>query len=122
MINEIKHWKTDVPAGLVVFLVAIPLCLGIALASGASAMSGIIAGIVGGLVVTLFSNSPLGVSGPAAGLVAIVLPAINQLGFQNFLLAVVLAGVIQFLLGVFKAGTIGYYFPTAVIKGRMRSV
>ena len=85
MISETKHWKTDVPAGLVVFLVAIPLCLGIALASGASAMSGIIAGIVGGLVVTLFSNSPLGVSGPAAGLVAIVLPAINQLGFQNIL-------------------------------------
>ena len=122
MINEIKHWKTDVPAGLVVFLVAIPLCLGIALASGASAMSGIIAGIVGGLVVTLFSNSPLGVSGPAAGLVAIVLPAINQLGFQNFLLAVVLAGVIQFLLGVFKAGTIGYYFPTAVIKGMLAAI
>ena len=122
MISETKHWKTDVPAGLVVFLVAIPLCLGIALASGASAMSGIIAGIVGGLVVTLFSNSPLGVSGPAAGLVAIVLPAINQLGFQNFLLAVVLAGVIQFLLGVFKAGTIGYYFPTAVIKGMLAAI
>ena len=101
--SEAKHWKTDVPSGLVVFLVAIPLCLGIALASGSSAMSGIIAGIVGGLVVTLFSNSSLGVSGPAAGLVAIVAPAIAQLGFQNFLLAVALAGVIQFLLGVFKA-------------------
>ena len=122
MINELKHWKTDVPAGLVVFLVAIPLCLGIALASGASAMSGIIAGLVGGLVVTLFSNSSLGVSGPAAGLVAIVLPAINQLGFQNFLLAVVLSGVIQFVLGVLKAGTIGYYFPTAVIKGMLASI
>lgn len=122
MLSEIKHWKTDVPSGLVVFLVAIPLCLGIALASGASAMSGIIAGIVGGLVVTLFSNSSLGVSGPAAGLVAIVLPAINQLGFQNFLLAVVLAGVIQFLLGVLKAGTIGYYFPTAVIKGMLAAI
>ena len=122
MINELKHWKTDVPAGLVVFLVAIPLCLGIALASGASAMSGIIAGLVGGLVVTLFSNSSLGVSGPAAGLVAIVLPAINQLGFQNFLLAVVLSGVIQIVLGVLKAGTIGYYFPTAVIKGMLASI
>ncbi len=122
MISETKHWKTDVPSGLVVFLVAIPLCLGIALASGASAMSGIIAGIVGGLIVTLFSNSSLGVSGPAAGLVAIVLPAINQLGFQNFLLAVVLAGVFQFLLGVFKAGTIGYYFPTAVIKGMLAAI
>ncbi|MFK7766379.1 MAG: SulP family inorganic anion transporter [Mariniblastus sp.] len=122
MISDIKHWKSDVPSGLVVFLVAIPLCLGIALASGASAMSGIIAGIVGGLVVTLFSNSPLGVSGPAAGLVAIVAPAINQLGFQNFLLAVVFAGVIQFILGVLKAGTIGYYFPTSVIKGMLAAI
>jgi len=122
MLSEIKYWKTDVPSGLVVFLVAIPLCLGIALASGGSAMSGIIAGIVGGLVVTLFSNSSLGVSGPAAGLVAIVAPAILQLGFQNFLLAVVLAGVIQFVLGVLKAGTIGYYFPTSVIKGMLAAI
>ena len=120
--NDLKHWKTDVPSGLVVFLVAIPLCLGIALASGASAMSGVIAGIVGGLIVTLFSNSSLGVSGPAAGLVAIVAPAIVQLGFENFLLAVVLAGVIQFLLGFFKAGTIGYYFPASVIKGMLAAI
>ena len=122
MIEELKHWKTDVPSGLVVFLVAIPLCLGIALASGASAISGVIAGIVGGLVITLFSNSSLGVSGPAAGLVAIVAPAIEHLGFQNFLLAVVIAGVIQFLLGIVKAGTIGYYFPTAVIKGMLAAI
>ncbi len=122
MRQELKHWKTDVPSGLIVFLVAIPLCLGIALASGAPALSGIIAGIVGGLVVTLFSNSSLGVSGPAAGLVAIVLPAIQYLGFQNFLLAVVLGGVIQFLLCCFRAGTIGYYFPTAVIKGMLVAI
>ncbi|MEM9944326.1 MAG: SulP family inorganic anion transporter [Planctomycetota bacterium] len=120
--REAKHWKTDIPSGLVVFLVAIPLCLGIALASGGTAMSGIIAGIVGGLIVTLFSNSSLGVSGPAAGLVAIVAPAISQLGFENFLLAVVLSGVIQFLLGLFKAGTIGYYFPTSVIKGMLAAI
>lgn len=120
--KELKHWKSDIPSGLVVFLVAIPLCLGIALASGASAMSGIIAGVVGGLIVTLFSNSSLGVSGPAAGLVAIVGPAIVQLGFGNFLLAVVLAGVIQFALGLFKAGTIGYYFPTSVIKGMLAAI
>lgn len=122
MLQETKHWKTDIPSGLVVFLVAIPLCLGIALASGSSAMSGIISGIVGGLIVTLFSNSSLGVSGPAAGLVAIVAPAIIQLGFGNFLLAVVLAGVIQFLLGLFKAGTIGYYFPSSVIKGMLAAI
>ena len=120
--KETKHWKTDVPSGLVVFLVAIPLCLGIALASGSSAMSGVIAGIVGGLIVTLFSNSSLGVSGPAAGLVAIVAPAIIQLGFGNFLLAVVLSGVIQFVLGMFKAGTIGYYFPSSVIKGMLAAI
>lgn len=122
MIKDIKYWKTDIPSGLVVFLVAIPLCLGIALASGAPALSGIIAGIVGGIIVTLFSNSSLGVSGPAAGLVAIVEPAIVHLGFQNFLIAVVLAGVFQFLLGQFKAGTIGYYFPTAVIKGMLVAI
>ena len=122
MLAEFKHWKTDVPSGLVVFLVAIPLCLGIALASGSSAMSGVIAGIVGGLIVTLFSNSSLGVSGPAAGLVAIVAPAIVQLGFGNFLLAVVLAGVIQFVLGLLKAGTIGYYFPSSVIKGMLAAI
>ena len=122
MLKELKHWKTDVPSGLVVFLVAIPLCLGIAIASGSSPMSGIIAGIVGGLIVTLFSNSSLGVSGPAAGLVAIVLPAIDQLGFRNFLIAVALAGVIQFVLGVLKAGTIGYYFPTSVIKGMLAAI
>lgn len=122
MISELKYWKTDVPSGLIVFLVAIPLCLGIALASGAEPLSGVIAGIVGGLVVTLFSNSSLGVSGPAAGLVAIVEPAIQQLGFQNFLLAVVLAGVFQFALGMLKAGTIGYYFPTAVIKGMLVAI
>ena len=87
-----------------------------------TALSGIIAGIIGGLVVTLFSNSSLGVSGPAAGLVAIVEPAIQQLGFQNFLLAVALAGVFQFLLGMYKAGTIGYYFPTAVIKGMLVAI
>ena len=114
MIKELKHWKTDVPSGLVVFLVAIPLCLGIALASGAPPLSGIIAGICGGLIVTLFSNSSLGVSGPAAGLVAIVLPAIEYLGLENFLIAVVLSGVIQFVLGSLKSGTIGYYFPTTV--------
>ena len=122
MISELKYWKTDIPSGLIVFLVAIPLCLGIALASGAPALSGVIAGIVGGLIVTCFSNSSLGVSGPAAGLVAIVEPAIQQLGFQNFLLAVVLAGVFQFLLGFYKAGTIGYYFPTAVIKGMLVAI
>ena len=122
MISELKHWKTDVPSGLIVFLVAIPLCLGIALASGAPPLSGVIAGISGGLIVTLFSNSSLGVSGPAAGLVAIVEPAIQQLGFQNFLLAVVFAGVFQFALGMLKAGTIGYYFPTAVIKGMLAAI
>ena len=91
--------KSDLPAGIVVFLVAMPLCLGIALASGAPLFSGIIAGIVGGIVVSLISGSPLGVSGPAAGLAVIVLEAIKDLGsFELFLVAVVIAGFFQILL------------------------
>ncbi len=122
MLKDLRHWRTDLPAGLVVFLVALPLCLGIAHSSNAPLLSGIIAGIVGGIVVTLFSNSSLGVSGPAAGLVAIVVVAIEELGFENFLLAVVIAGIIQFILGCVRAGMIGYYFPTAVIKGMLVAI
>lgn len=117
------HWKSDLPASLVVFLVAVPLCLGIALASGAPLFSGIIAGIVGGIVVGAFSKSPLGVSGPAAGLAVIVLTAIQELGaFEVFLLAVVLAGILQIILGFLKAGIIGYYFPSSVIKGMLSGI
>lgn len=121
--NLFSNLKNDAPAGLVVFLVAVPLCLGIALASGAPLFSGIIAGMVGGIVVTMFSGSQLGVSGPAAGLAAIVLAGIQELGaFEIFLVAVVIAGVIQFILGVAKAGIIGYYFPSAVIKGMLAGI
>lgn len=119
----LKHIKADAPAGLVVFLVAVPLCLGIALASGAPLFSGIIAGMVGGIVVTTFSGSSLGVSGPAAGLAVIVLAAIEDLGsFEIFLVAVVIAGGIQILLGIARAGIIGYYFPTSVIKGMLSAI
>ena len=119
----LANLKYDLHASIVVFLVAVPLCLGIALASGAPLFSGIIAGIVGGIVVSLFSGSPLGVSGPAAGLAAIVLTSIPALGgFQIFLLAVFIAGIIQFILGVFKAGIIGYYFPSSVIKGMLAGI
>lgn len=115
--------KYDVPAALVVFLVAMPLCLGIAVASGAPPFAGILAGIVGGIVVGLASGSPLGVSGPAAGLTVIVLHAIRDLGsFPAFLLAVVLAGVFQIALGALRAGIIGYYFPSAVIKGMLAGI
>ena len=118
-----KDIKYDLPAGLVVFLVALPLCLGIALASGAPLFSGIITGIVGGLVVSMLSGSALSVSGPAAGLTVIVLNAIQQIGsFEAFLLAVVLAGVIQIVLGVMKAGIIGHYFPSSVIKGMLAAI
>lgn len=118
-----KYLKNDLPAGLVVFLVALPLCLGIALASGAPLFSGIIAGIVGGTVVAFTSGSPLSVSGPAAGLTVIVLNAITQLGsYDVFLLAVVLAGLIQIILGFLKAGVIGYYFPSSVIKGMLAAI
>jgi len=115
--------KYDLPASIVVFLVAVPLCLGIALASGAPLFSGIIAGIIGGIVVSLISGSPLGVSGPAAGLAVIVLAAINEFPtYEIFLLTVVLAGVIQIVLGAIKAGVIGYYFPSSVIKGMLSGI
>ncbi|MEM9886258.1 MAG: SulP family inorganic anion transporter [Bacteroidota bacterium] len=118
-----SNLKNDLPASVVVFLVAVPLCLGIALASGAPLFSGIIAGIVGGIVVGALSGSQLGVSGPAAGLAAIVLVAIQDLGaFEVFLVAVVLAGIIQVILGFLKAGIIGYYFPTSVIKGMLSGI
>ncbi|MEM6380334.1 MAG: SulP family inorganic anion transporter, partial [Bacteroidota bacterium] len=115
--------KYDLPSSIVVFLVALPLCLGIALASGAPLFSGIIAGIVGGTIVALLSGSPLGVSGPAAGLAVIVLEAIHSLGaFETFLLAVVIAGAIQLIFGLLKAGVIGYYFPSSVIKGMLSGI
>jgi len=115
--------KYDLPAGLVVFLVALPLCLGIALASGAPLFSGIIAGVIGGLVVGPLSGSMLSVSGPAAGLTVIVLNSVESLGsFEAFLTAVVLAGLIQLGLGFAKAGLIGYYFPSTVIKGMLAGI
>ncbi len=125
-LNMFANLKSDFPAGLVVFLVALPLCLGIALAStGRSDLlfSGIIAGIIGGIVVGSLSNSQLGVSGPAAGLVVIVLGAIDTLGtFEAFLLAVVLSGVLQLLAGFMKAGIVGYFFPSSVIKGMLTAI
>ncbi len=118
-----KYLKNDLPASIVVFFVALPLCLGIALASGAPLFSGLIAGIVGGIVVGSLSGSQIGVSGPAAGLAAIVLSAIAALGgYQNFLVAVVLGGAIQLVFGFLKAGIIGYYFPSSVIKGMLTGI
>jgi len=115
--------KSDIPAGIVVFLVALPLCLGIALASGAPFFSGLIAGIIGRLVISFFSNSQLSVSGPAAGLAAIVYTSINELGaFQVFLLAVMFAGIAQMVLGFIKAGAIANYFPSSVIKGMLTAI
>ncbi len=115
--------KNDIPASIVVFFVALPLCLGIALASGAPLFSGLIAGIVGGIIVGCLSGSQIGVSGPAAGLAAIVLTAISTLGgFENFLLAVVIGGFIQIIFGVLRAGIIGYYFPSSVIKGMLTGI
>jgi MFS superfamily sulfate permease-like transporter len=117
-----KHLKNDFPASIVVFFVALPLCLGIALASGAPLFSGVIAGIIGGIIVGALSGSKIGVSGPAAGLAAIVFTAIGSLGYENFLVAVVLGGVIQIIFGLLKAGIIGYYFPSSVIKGMLTGI
>lgn len=119
-----ENLKYDLPASIVVFFVAVPLCLGIALASGAPLFSGIIAGIVGGIIVGMASRSPLGVSGPAAGLAVIVLSSIEALGgsWGLFLTAVMLAGLFQLLFGFLKLGTIGYYFPSSVIKGMLTGI
>jgi len=118
-----RYLKDDIRASLVVFLVAVPLCLGIALASGAPLFSGLIAGIVGGLVVTVLSGSQLSVSGPAAGLAVIVFMAIEKLeSFQAFLVAVVLAGILQVIMGYLKAGTIGAFFPSSVIKAMLAAI
>src|SRR5690606_2900487 len=124
--HYVKNFRYDLSASLVVFLVALPLCLGIGLASTGRPdliFSGIIAGIVGGIVVGSLSGSSLGVAGPAAGLVVIVLSALETLGsYEAFLMAVVIAGAIQVLAGFLKAGIIGYYFPSSVIKGMLAAI
>lgn len=121
--NFISNIKYDLPAGLVVFLVALPLCLGIALASGAPFSSGLMAGIIGGLLIPMISRAPLSVSGPAAGLTTVVLLGIESLGsFEGFLVAVFLSGFIQIALGFVKAGYVAYFFPSSVIKGMLAGI
>lgn len=116
-------WRADVPAAIVVFLVAVPLCLGIAQASGAPPFAGIISGVVGGLMVGSLSRSQLMVSGPAAGLTAIVVSAIATMGsYESFLAAVVLAGGVQLLLSAARAGSLGYYFPSSVVRGMLAAI
>jgi MFS superfamily sulfate permease-like transporter len=126
MISLFNNWKKDLPASLVVYLVALPLCLGIALASTGDStrlFSGIIAGIIGGVVIGSISGAKLGVSGPAAGLITIVSGAIATIGsFEGFLVALVLSGIIQLIASYLKAGVIGYYFPSAVIKGMLAAI
>lgn len=126
-----KDWRSDLSAGLVVFLVALPLCLGIGLASTnlngiqglPSIFAGLIAGVIGGIVVGFFSGSKLGVSGPAAGLITIVVASITTLGsYQAFLLAVLISGVLQLVAGFFKAGVIAGYIPSSVIKGMLAAI
>lgn len=119
----LSHIKDDLPAGIVVFLVALPLCLGIALASGAPLFSGLIAGLVGGLLVSWLSGSQVSVSGPAAGLTVIVFNAIETLGsFQGLLVAGIVAGALQLALGYLRAGVIGAFFPVSVIKGMLAAI
>ena len=117
-----KHIGKDAPASLVVFLVALPLCLGIALASGAEPIAGLIAGIIGGLIVAPISGSHVGVSGPAAGLAVIVYDGIQEVGFEAFLLAVVIGGLAQLVLGIVRAGVVGKYFPSSVISGMLAAI
>lgn len=123
MNRTFSHLSSDIPASIVVFLVALPLCLGIALASGAPLISGVVAGVVGGVVIGLLSGSQLSVSGPAAGLTAIVIAALAELpSYEVFLLSVMIAGGIQIILGFVKAGIIGDFVPNAVIKGMLAAI
>src|SRR5436853_3832805 len=128
MKRTIKYYRIiwlrhDLPAGLSVFLVALPLCLGIALASGAPLYAGLLSGIIGGLVVSLISGAQLAVSGPAAGLTTLVAASILSLGdYRIFLLAVMVAGLFQLLLGLLKLGAIANYFPSSVIKGMLAAI
>lgn len=118
-----KHLKSDISSGLVVFLIALPLCLGISLASGAPLITGIIAGIVGGIVVGFFSKSNINVSGPAASVALVIFTAISDLGsYEAVLLAVVLSGVIQIIWGFMGAGATAYFFPSSMIKGFLASI
>ncbi len=122
-LSPLKNLSFDVPAGLVVFLVALPLCLGIALASGAPLLSGLVAGIVGGLLIPLVSRAPLSVCGPAAGLATIVLAGIEKVGsFQALAMAVVIAGVLQVVLGLLRAGRLVAFVPSSVIKGMLAAI
>jgi MFS superfamily sulfate permease-like transporter len=118
----VRNLKHDLPASLVVFLVALPLCLGVAVASGAPPLAGLVAGIVGGVVVGLASGSQIAVSGPAAGLTVIVLGGIGSLGYEGFLLAVVMSGLMQIAFGIARAGIFAYYFPSSVIKGMLAAI
>ena len=121
--NLVSRIKSNFSSGLVVFLVALPLCLGIALASGAPPLAGVISGIIGGIVVGFLSNSPISVSGPAAGLTAILVAGITELGsFELVLMAGVIAGLIQIIFGFLKAGSISNYFPNNVIEGMLAGI
>lgn len=121
--DTFRHLRHDLPAGVVVFLVALPLCLGIALASGVPLLAGMVSGIVGGLVVASLSGSNLSVSGPAAGLVVIVIDSVSRLGsFNAFLVAIILAGALQWLLGRFRAGSLSACVPSSVIKGMLAAI
>lgn len=119
---EGDHLRSDLAAGLVVFLVALPLCLGIALASGAPLVAGLVAGVVGGIVVGLCSGSEVSVAGPAAGLTVIVATAISNLGYEAFLAAVIVSGMMQLLFGLLRLGAVADYVPTSVIKGMLAAI
>jgi MFS superfamily sulfate permease-like transporter len=123
MKNFLQHTASDISASIVVLLIGLPLCLGIALGSGAPLFSGIIAGIIGGIVVGFFSKSALSVTGPAAALTAVMAMGITSLGsYDAFLLAVVLAGFFQIILGFIKAGIIAHYVPNSVIRGMLTAI
>lgn len=123
LVYQKRGLRFDFISAIVVFLVAIPLCLGVALASGAPLISGILSGIIGGIVVGTMSGSQVSVSGPAAGMAAVILAAISQLGdFNTLLLALTLAGLLQIIIGAFRAGFIADYVPSNVVQGLLCAI
>lgn len=118
-----QQLRQDLGAGIVVFLVAVPLCLGIAMASGAPLAAGVIAGVIGGVIVGLLSGSQLSVSGPAAGLTVVVIAGLEALGsWPLFLAATVLAGALQLALAGLRAGVVGHFFPSSVVRGLLAAI
>src|SRR5208283_735758 len=123
----LQNWKTDIVSGLIVFLIALPLCLGIALASGVPPMAGIFSAIIGGIVVSQINGSYVTINGPAAGLIVVIIATVDRLGggdagYHATLAAIVVSGIVLFVMGICKAGVLGEFFPSTVVHGMLAAI